>query len=210
MASVIRGPSSRPTGVNRDTDFDLPPSTMAAHLINNLSTSDKPARPTEQDELKALMAEVSKTENNGVELKTAEEKLEHKHKLIYVFSRTVLERLAGDDPFMDVQKVAGQAYEALEVFISIIKESADVLAYSSAPKSTLTGRGQEPLWVWLFPRILTLLARRNCETLTEKIKDFFYVSFQAVARSPKLWSLTSIFFSYLKECATSKYRNTLF
>jgi serine/threonine-protein kinase ATR len=207
------GPGSRGSGpyrsnglANEGGDFDPPPSTMAAQLINNLSAASKP-RQSEQDELKALMAEVSNAENSGVEFATLEAKLDYKHKLIYVFSRTVLERLTGDDPFLDFQKLAGQAYEALDVFISIIKETPGVLAYVLSPDSTLQGRGQEPLWIWLFPRILALLGRLHCDTLTEKIKDFFYVSFQAVARSPKLWNLTSFFFRYLKECATSTYRS---
>jgi len=102
---------------------------------------------------------------------------------------------------MDVQMVVSQAFEALDVFISIVKEVPDVLAYCLPPASTLQGRGGEPLWIWLFPRILALLGRSKCENLTEKIKDFFYVSFQAVSRSPKLWNLTSFFFCYFKECA---------
>jgi serine/threonine-protein kinase ATR len=175
---------------------------MAAQLIDNLSATDKP-RQSDQDDLKALMAEVSNAENSGVDFSSLGAKLEHKHKLIYVFTRTVLEKLAVDDPFIDAQRVAAQAYEALDVFITLVKEIPEVLAYVLGPNSTFKCRGQEPLWIWLFPRILALLGRRHCEKLTEKIKDFFYISFQAVARSPKLWNLASFFFRYLKECATS-------
>lgn len=205
MAPASRGRTSyRPNGkANGGEGFEPPPSTMAAQLINNLSAAEKPSRQRDQDELKALMAEVSSAENSGVELEPLKAKLEHKHKLIYVFSRTVLERLTGDDPFIDFQQVAAQAYEAMEVFITIIKEIPDVLAYIVPPHSTYQCRGPEPLWIWLFPRILALLGRRHCEKLTEKIKDFFYISFQAVAQSPKLWVLASFFFRYLKECAAS-------
>lgn len=175
---------------------------MAAQLINNLS-APKQSRPTDQDELKALMAEISDAENNGIQFEALSAQLDHKHKLIYVFARLVLEKLSGDDPFMDTQKLADQASAAIDLYITIAKEVPEVFEYVLAPGATLQGRGQEVLWIWLFPRILTLLGRRNCETLTEKIKDFFYVSFQAVAQSPKLWNLTSCFFCYLKDCTNS-------
>jgi len=200
----IMAPKSQGNGVpDRETGFEPPPSTMAAVLIKKLSNTNKPSRQSDHDELKALMGEVSDVENNGAEFETDEAKVSHKQKLLYLLARTVLEKLSSDDPFMDTTKLVSQASDALDVFVAIIKEAPGVLAYSSSADTVLQGRGQEPLWLWLFPRILTLLGRRHCDNLTEKIKDFFYVSFQAVSRSPKLWNLTSLFFSYLKECAAS-------
>jgi len=200
MAPKSRGQNG---AVDREPGFEPPPSTMAAVLINKLSNTNKPSRQSDHDELKALMTEISDVENNGIEFENDEAKIEHKQKLLYLLARTVLEKLSGDDPFMDTSKLVLQAADALDVFVAIIKEAPGVLSYSSNTEMDLQGRGQEPLWLWLFPRILTLLGRRHCEKLTDKIKEFFYVSFQAVSNSPKLWNLTSLFFSYLKECATS-------
>lgn len=206
MAPISRGVGAddRANGLANGRQHEPPPSTLAAALINNLSTANKPSRKVEQDDLQRLMSEVSSLENS-VDTLQDEDKLEHQHKLIYVFARAVLERLTRDDPFMNVQQLLSQASEALDVFMSTIKETPEVLDYVLEPGSTLQSRGQEPLWVWLFPRILTLLARQQCDALTEKIKDFFYLSFQVAARSPKLWNLTSSFFSYFKECASSMF-----
>jgi serine/threonine-protein kinase ATR len=191
---------------NGGSVLDPPPSIMAAQLINNLSTANKPSRQVEQEDLKKLMEEVSDQEATISEVTNLDSRLAHKHKLIYVFARAVLERLAGDDPFLDVQMLVHQAADAFDIFMSTIKETCTVLTYCSGQlESTLLGRGQEPLWIWLFPRVLALLGRRQCDALTEKIKDFFYVSFQVVACSPSLWNLSSFFFSYLKECTTSLY-----
>jgi serine/threonine-protein kinase ATR len=212
MAPITRGDSARPrpdgevNGV--PAAFEAPPSTMAAQLINNLSTTNQPSRQVEQDDLQRLMTEVSDLENNVNKTDDVAVKLEHNHKLIYVFARAVLERLTKDDPFMNVQQLVSQASDALDVFMGAIKEIAGVLDYVLPVGVTLQGRGEEPLWLWLFPRVLTLLGRRQCEALTEKIKDFFYVSFQAVARSPKLWNLTSLFFNYLRDCVSSKWRES--
>jgi serine/threonine-protein kinase ATR len=182
---------------------------MAAQLFNNLSTPNKPSRRPDQEDLKKLMDEVSAQEASIVDFTNSETKLDHKHKLIYVFARAVLERLASDDPFLDFQKVLPQASDALEIFMSTIKEVPEVLAHAVGPESTLTSRGQEPLWFWLFPRVLALLGRRQCDILTAKIKDFFHVSFQVAASSPKLWTLSTLFFSYLKHCTTSKHSSCL-
>jgi serine/threonine-protein kinase ATR len=176
---------------------------MAAQLISNLSTTGETLRPVEQDDLEMLMKDVSDLENSAIQSDEIAVKLDHKHKLIYVFARAVLERLSVDDPFMNHDQLVSQALEALDIFMLAIKELPGVLDHVLPADATLQSRGQEPLWAWLFPRVLTLLGRRQCENLTEKIKDFFYVSFQAVARSPRHWNLNSFFFTYLKECVTS-------
>ncbi|KAG9237915.1 protein kinase-like protein rad3 [Amylocarpus encephaloides] len=180
--------------------FDAPPSTMAAHLISNLTTTNRPSREPEQDDLKRLMSEISERENSLHELTDVKPVLEHKHKLIYVFTRAVLERLNNDDPFVNVDQLISQASEALDIFMSTIKETPAVLDYVLPPEAVLQARGREPLWAWLFPKVLSLLGRRGCDKLTQKIDIFFYVCFQSISRSPKLWNLSSSFFSYLKEC----------
>lgn len=200
---------NRASGHGAPREFDPPPSTMAAQLINNLSTTTKP-RQAEQDDLSILMKEVEDLENNAADLIEISSKIEHKHKLIYVFARAVLERLGKDDPFMNVPQLVSQASDALDIFMSTIKETPGVLDYTLQPAVALPGRGQEALWIWLFPQVLTLLGPPQYDSLIEKIKDFFYISFQAVSRSPRLWNLSSIFFCYLKDCATSRYAQPTF
>jgi serine/threonine-protein kinase ATR len=209
MALISRGTTAKPRlngqASGGSAAFEAPPSTMAVQLISDLSTINEPSRPVEQDDLKRLMREVSNLETSAVQSDDIAVKLEHKHKLIYVFARAVLERLSIDDPFINHEHLILQASDALDVFISAINELPGVLDYVLPAEATLHSRGQEPLWTWLFPRVLTLLGRRQCENLTEKIKDLFYISFQAVARSPLHWNLNSFFFTYLKECITSKH-----
>lgn len=213
--NTTNGPESngRTNGLNNATmgAFEAPPSTMAAQLISNLAnpSNGNPTKPStsrepKQDELKRLMIEVSELENSAQELTDPNLKLEHKHKLIYVFARAVLERLKNDDPFMNFPQLMSQASDALDIFISTISEVPSVLEYTLNPSTSLQTRGPEPLWVWLFPRVLTLFGRPGCDALTEKIKEFFQICFQVVSRSPKLWKLNFLFFSYLRDCASGK------
>lgn len=152
------------------------------------------------------MNEISELERSieaGFELESPV-KLAHKHKLIYVLICTVLEKLAKDDPFLALERALGHTSDALDVFISTVQDCPEVLGYVVPDGVRFSGRGSEPLWVWMFPKILTLLERSRCAILTEKIKEFFRVSFQAVSRSTKLWNLSSSFFGYLKESVSSE------
>lgn len=177
---------------------------MAAQLINNLTTRNQPASGPTEDDLRRLMQEVSEVENSMVETNDPLNLLENKHKLIYILTLSVLERLsASGDPFINLAPFLSHASDVLDVFMVTIKEFPAVLDYVLPMGVNFYSRGQEPLWLWLFPRVLTLLGRQGCESLTDKIKDFFFVSFQVVSKNPRLWNLNSFFFIYLKECVAS-------
>jgi len=184
---------------------------MAVQILNKLpTTANEASQREEPNDLTRLAKEVHEFESDPSVAYNHSAQLEHKHKLIYVLARAVLESLTKDDPFQNVPQLIINASETLGVFVEAIKETPDVLDYVLPVETTLETRGREPLWVWLFPRILTILGRRKYESLTEKIKDFFYASFQAVARSPKLWNMSSFFFTYLKECVISKFHHRIF
>ncbi|PBP17844.1 phosphatidylinositol 3 [Diplocarpon rosae] len=190
--------------------FNLPSSTMAAQLINNLSTAsnNEPSRQVDAGSLQSLMNEVADIENRAAQHMEAEPdfvedldvKLERKHMLIYVFARALLERVASDDPFMVLTQLVKQTDEALDLFLATLREVPEVLDYTLSDEGRFPGRGSEPLWKWLFPRLLALLGRRGCEILTKKIHSIFCASFNGLARSPKLWHLSSTFFRYMKDC----------
>jgi serine/threonine-protein kinase ATR len=195
-------PNSYGNGHARNV-FEAPPSTMAVQLINNLASSNnKPSQQPQLDDLKRLMAEISETESSPNLRTDVKVKLEHKHKLIYVFARAVLDRLLSDDPFNNIAQLVSQSSEALEIFISAIREVPAVLEFVLPNGQVLQNRDKEPLWLWLFPKVLAILGRPGCEGLTDKIREFFCICFHMVARSPKLWHLNSNFFMYLKECIT--------
>lgn len=198
-------PHEPPTGTAGR--WEAPPSTMAAQLINNLSTK-KQSRQVEHDDLQLLMTEVSCRENDSSDFTDPEAMLEHKHKLLYVVAKVVLEKLNKDDPFMNVQNVINQACEALDVFISTVKDVPNILNHVSTPDRPLKSRGLEAFWIWLFPRVLACLGRQDSRKLTAKIELFFSTSFEVVSRSPRLWGLSSSFFIYLKDSVTCEYTIT--
>jgi serine/threonine-protein kinase ATR len=204
MAPVSRQAiaSGHSNGYSNDgaMDLDAPPSTMAAQLISNFPSKNQTV--TGEDVLEKLAEEVSGMELIIAETNNASEKLEYQHKLIYLFSRTILEKLNGKAS-VDASVFLSHASTAIDLIMTAVKDCPPVLDFTLPPGSYFEGRGQEPLWIWLFPRMLTMLGRKELGCLADKIKDFFFISFQVVSRSPRLWNLNFFFFTYLKECVGS-------
>ncbi|POS87854.1 hypothetical protein EPUL_000219 [Erysiphe pulchra] len=184
------------------TTSDIPPSSIAFQLISKVTTTNKSSTQAESNELQKLTTEVSDFENSVSKNDDPEIQLRHIHKLIYVLTRAVLERLQKNDPFINFEELICQAGESLDLFCLNLDAYPTVLSYKLAPGECFQGRGSEPLWAWLFPRVLGLLGHTRFETLTEKIRKLFLLSFQSTRRFPNLWYLGFTYFDYLKECVS--------
>ncbi|UZP37634.1 hypothetical protein NXS19_005450 [Fusarium pseudograminearum] len=86
-----------------------PPSTLAAQLVENISASTKSSKSDENSELKGFFAIIQRVKDDPTLLKTPEDRVEHNHMLIYVYSRAVLEGIRLDDPFLDRAQVRTEA-----------------------------------------------------------------------------------------------------
>ena len=208
MASFAGSPSKRvqissqTKGLSRLQD--VPPSTLAANLANNLSHNRKQSKNEELEDFQRLLLEVSEHESNPSTSNSVEALLKHHHKLIYVVARAVLEVLVKDSGLFNDQLLQ-QASEGLDILVATIKETPEVLAHVAGQHAHFHSGINVPLWLWLFPRVLALVGRQRCEKLQNKITEFFKVCFCAVSRSLQLWTLNSSFFIYLRHCANGKY-----
>lgn len=185
------------------TTSDIPPSSTAFQLISKVTTANKSSTQAESYELQKLTTEVSDFENSVSKSDNPEIQFRHIHKLIYVLTRAVLERLQENDPFVNFEELLCQAGESLDLFCLNVDSYPTVLSYKLTRGECFQGRGSEPLWAWLFPRVLALLGHERCEALTEKIRKFFLVSFQSTCRLPNLWYIGFTYFDYLKECVST-------
>lgn len=181
---------------------EIPPATQASLLITSLTTRKRSGHG--DNYIKDLLDEVGREEVD-IDTKAVSQQLEHKHRLFYVTYKSVLEELGTDKPLKKQHKeVLEQAADTLDTFVNVIRELPEILLHVVNPEHPLRDRGTEPLWVWLFPRILRLLGHRQCSALTLQLKRFFGVASVMVGRSPKIWYLNSVFFGYIKDCATGK------
>jgi serine/threonine-protein kinase ATR len=180
-----------------------PPSTLAAQLVEDISVSGKSSRHDENSELKGLFVIIQRVKENPDLLKSHQERVEHNHMLVYVYSRVVLEGLKLDDPFLDKAHVRSEALKAINFLRFTIKETPSVLVYQSANHGLLF-RGQEQLWVWLLPHILRLLGHPSCLELEGSIEGFLQYLFLVIPRSGVLWEFASSLVLYLRATLTSK------
>jgi len=188
-------------GHTRDSMNELPPSTLAAQLVNNISTVSRPfAHDPSQEDYRKLLEEISRYEDSSNGNLSIDEKLQRDHKLIYVVAQGVLEVVTKEDPFAQVQEQLLRAQEALQFLVVTIKETPAVLAHILGLEANVKSGIHEPLWLWLFPRLLALVGRQRCEPLYENISSFFFATYEAVSRSSQLWHLGLTFVRYLKEC----------
>ncbi|ROW10606.1 hypothetical protein VMCG_01625 [Cytospora schulzeri] len=159
-----------------------PPSTLAAQLVGNISTSARSSRPDESSELKRLFEVIERVKNEPGALKTLDERVEHNHMLIYVYARVVLEGLKWDDPFADWEQLKADALKAVHFLKVTIPETPTVLNFTT-DGTTFLHRGTEPLWVWLFPKLLRMLGHPKCAALTSALESLFHFIFLTASKS---------------------------
>ncbi|KAL9566383.1 hypothetical protein ACKAV7_009298 [Fusarium commune] len=174
-----------------------PPSTLAAQLVENISASTKSSKSDENSELKGFFAIIQRVKDDPTLLKTPEDRVEHNHMLIYVYSRAVLEGIRLDDPFLDRTQVRTEGLKAISFLRFSIKETPAVLKHRVGEQEYMF-RGREPLWVWLLPQLLRLLGHSQCLELTEAIEGFLQYTMLIIAQNWTLWDMAPSFLFYLR------------
>jgi serine/threonine-protein kinase ATR len=191
--------------ISAGRSFEAPPSTLAANLVNNLSTTRRTSKNAEQEDFQRLLAEVSRYEDQLHDDLSIEAVLERHHKTIYVMVKAVLDPLTKGGPLLSEDDMLQQGSDGLDILIATIRETPTVLIHVAGPGVGFQSGANVPLWVWLFPRLLSLVGLQRCDILLEKISALFQECFTAVSRSPQLWALNTLFFVYLQHCTESKF-----
>jgi serine/threonine-protein kinase ATR len=144
-----------------------------------------------------LFEVIERVKNEPGSLKTPEERVEHNHMLVYVYARVVLEGLKWDDPFADWEQLEADALKAVHFLKVTIPETPTVLHFTT-DGTTFLHRGSEPLWVWLFPKLLRMLGHPKCPALTSALESLFHFIFLTASRSAGLWNTCEPLFGYLQ------------
>ena len=185
------------------TNGGPPPSTLAAQLVEDIAPSTKSSRSDENVELRGLFAKIQRIKDNPELLKTAGERIEHNHMLIYVYARAVLENIKLDDPFLDRANTRAEVLKAINFLRFTIKETPAVLVHHVEPEAFLF-RGQEPLWAWLLPQLLRMLGHAQCLDLQDSIEGFLQYLLLVFARSEELRSAIPPVGLYLRATLTGR------
>ncbi|KAI0867886.1 phosphatidylinositol 3 [Hypoxylon argillaceum] len=174
-----------------------PPSTLAAQLVENISTSARSSRPDETIELQRLFAAIERVKNDPSLLTSYQDRIEHNHMLIYVYARVVLEGPKWDEPFADKSQLRTDATRAINFLRITVNETPEVLLFT-ANSGAFLFRGPEPLWIWIFPKVLRMLGDDLCADLATPIEAFFRELCSTTGRSNSLWMHIPRFVAYLR------------
>ncbi|KAI1392547.1 phosphatidyl inositol 3-kinase [Hypoxylon trugodes] len=181
--------------LNNNNNYGPPPSTLAAQLVENISASTRSSRPDETAELKRFFGTIEEVKNQPDLLKTPKQRMDHNHMLIYVYTRVVLEGLKWDDPFADKGQLRAEASRAVNFLKIAIRETPEVLIESDS--SSFLFRGSEPLWLWIFPKIVKMLGNSYCADLRDEINSFFREIFLTASTTGLLWLALPRFLEYI-------------
>ncbi|KAG5944560.1 hypothetical protein E4U60_005826 [Claviceps pazoutovae] len=176
-----------------------PPSTLAAQLVENISTSARSSRSDENNELKSLFALIQRVKDHPELLVSQADRVEHNHMLIYVYCRVALDGIKLDDPFVNRAHIHAEAIKAINFLRFTIKETPPVLFYKTDSEA-LFYRGEEPLWVWLLPHLLRFIGLDLFRELEGSLEGFLQYLFLIIARTDELWSMGPSFVLYLRSC----------
>jgi serine/threonine-protein kinase ATR len=188
---------SRYDGANSLGAAGPPPSTLAAQLVENVSASSRPSRPDETTELKRLSAVIERVKNDPGSLKTHEERVEHNHLLVYVCGGVFLESLKLDDAFADAERLRTEALKAINFLKVTINETPTVLKCTTDGKTFLS-RGEEPLWLWILPKLLRMLGHRRCLAISAEIEGLCQYILLLATRNASLWDLGPSLMQYFQ------------
>lgn len=175
-----------------------PPSTLAAQLVVNFSASSRSSRSDDNNELRRLSATIQAVEKNPDLLKTPEDQLRHNHLLTYVFIRAVLDNIRVEDPLLEPKKPQTEILKAINFLKLIVKETPHVLEYTQK-NGEFELRGEEPLWIWLFPKFLRFLGHQRCLEASSDIEGLFRDLLTLLGSDGSLGDLSSAINCYFRQ-----------
>jgi hypothetical protein len=181
--------SSRLNGTHTNGDAP-PPSTLAAQIVQNQTTTKASQQSGEKATFAGLLHEILHNPSA-----TPETDIGVNVQLISVVVEAGLSILTRDDPFAQLDILLPQAADSLAVVEATIVRQSDVLfAHIS--------QDGPPLIIWLLARLLPLCSRPKCGEL--KIAGLINSAISAASKS-KFWRSAAMIQELTRECVNGMY-----
>ncbi|KAF1987090.1 hypothetical protein K402DRAFT_463189 [Aulographum hederae CBS 113979] len=170
---------------------DLPPSTLAAKIVNNQSESNRLQEPEQRELFGTLLQEY--LNDPAVE----ESNVTTNAQLIYAVGSAGLEGLLKDDPFSSHLRVE-QALTSLSVIQLTIGRNPEVLSYAEPQDSESIAK--PPVFLWLLPKLLAMLGHKTLPSLQLKVEELLQLFVQTKGRSLALWKASLLMRRVYETC----------
>lgn len=160
---MIRGPQLgggyRPVDGERLHNGDVPPSTLAAQLVQRFTNGTKRPKVQDPEAFKQLLSEVLSTDADpSGPPESFEDDVDINTKLIYVIVKAGLESLPSHNPFEHGSKSSQQVVDSLAALEITLRRCPEVL-FVTSPNQETQPYGSGPLYQWLLPRLFAFLTR---------------------------------------------------
>ena len=168
-----RSATGRPALHELDPNGEPPQPTLAAQLVNRITSGERPPRKQDEETFKQLLREVLENENvPSTTARQAGTNLEVNYKLIYVIVKAGLDPANHSNPFDQRDDPIKRACESLDAIRITLRQAPNVL-FSSAFPGLECSAVNPPLMLWLFPKVLALLTLECDEQLKAACDRFF-------------------------------------
>lgn len=182
-----------------------PPSTYAAQIVDALTKAKQQPKPDERELFQQLLREI--LGSDGVQepqAETVETDIHVNYRLVYVVFRAGLEVLLQEDPFQQQNVLNEQALNSLSVIQLTIERSPEVLFFVP-PAHEPSFEPGGPLFLWLLPKLLSILGNGRDERVQEKITDLIRSTISVQTRSSTLRERLHPVSKYTQGCVKGLY-----
>lgn len=191
----VRRPINHPP-----SNGEVPPSTYAAQIVDNLTNGSR-GRPSDgQALLQQLLREILQPDHDGQALPGAiETAIDVNYRLIYVIVRAGLDVLHHENPFdhqLDLQSLALQCLAAIDLTIQRFPDVLFFVPLGVQPQD----QPQGPLFLWLVPQLANLLNRDISDQIRYEIEKILKRAIHARTKSGSLKTRFHPVSKYIQGC----------
>jgi serine/threonine-protein kinase ATR len=198
-----RGGGSQYSGAqnNANNENEPPQSTIAAQIVQNLSTKNGDPQPADRGSFQQLLVEIlGAGGDQTTESRVFEKDLDVNYRLVSVVTKAGLDVLLSQDPFITPENLLAQASNSISVIHLTIQNIPQILFFSPALGTEGSDVSQPPLFVLLLPKILSLVGHPTANALQDSLKDLLSLLFEATARSSGVWRRSHELLEYFRAC----------
>ncbi len=178
-------------------------SKRAAQVVNNLSrtTGTKgQLKGDDRESFEQLLSEMLNASNDSSgEGSFTEADFSTNYNLVSVVTRAGLDVLLEDDPFANVEHLISVATGSLTVLSAIFQKHPDLL-FDDPPNDVPGGVVQPPMYIWLLPRLLVLVGRRQLDDLQDALANALRSIVRVASQSMRSATNSTKLFEYLRGC----------
>jgi serine/threonine-protein kinase ATR len=178
-----------------------PPSTRAAQIVKNLTTTSGEPQQRDRESFQQLLAEIlGNGDGTDVEIGINDTDIDGNYKLVDVVTRVGLDVLLRDDPFSEMDPLIHQATNSIAVIKLTIQKTPQILFYSSNAIPNDNGRPRHSLIWWLLPKLMALMGLSKAADLQKQLVDLFHFVLHSAQGRSEMWRGRLEVYEYLKAC----------